>query len=328
MSAKPAKPHFRDLRIIIEHVRSFTDRQSIPLRPLTVLVGENSSGKTTFLAAVSAILDPVRFPLSPGFNESPYNLGTFDTIATFKGGRYGRAREFSIGFDWGNGSRPQPRKVEATFRSDVGNVVLAGISGVSSLGSFRLSISNSAAKLRLQSANQPPIEIPFELAERALLRSAGLMQWLFQTLGSRLAHDHGERSVGHVYRLIESASPPFGPCHSFAPIRSKPRRTYDELSEDYSPEGDHVPSLLARLLDQESDSTESRQVMDALRQFGKESGLFAELDVKRLGKLPTDPFQLQVNIAGPRVNLIDVGYGVSQALPIVVESALEKFHSK
>lgn len=200
MSAKPAKPHFRDLRIIIEHVRSFTDRQSIPLRPLTLLVGENSSGKTTFLATVSAILDPVRFRLSPGFNESPYNLGTFDTIATYKGGRYGRAREFSIGFDWGSGSRPQPRKVEATFRRDVGNVVLAGISGVSSLGSFRLSISNSAAKLRLQSADQPPKSDDPHILALALVSGVRLLCSRDTALHADFKNPRILRPAGSVYQ--------------------------------------------------------------------------------------------------------------------------------
>jgi predicted ATPase len=41
--------------------------------------------------------------------------------------------------------------------------------------------------------------------------------------------------------------------------------------------------------------------------------------VKRLGKKETDPFQLQVTIQGPPANLMDVGYGVSQVLPIAVD---------
>jgi predicted ATPase len=49
--------------------------------------------------------------------------------------------------------------------------------------------------------------------------------------------------------------------------------------------------------------------------------LFEKLRVKRLGKQPSEPFQLRVKpVAGPDANLMDVGYGVSQALPIVVDS--------
>jgi predicted ATPase len=57
---------------------------------------------------------------------------------------------------------------------------------------------------------------------------------------------------------------------------------------------------------------------EELTRFGEASGLFKEVNVKLLGK-SSDPFQLQVTVAGPASNLIDVGYGVSQALPILVD---------
>src|SRR6202007_2618510 len=43
---------------------------------------------------------------------------------------------------------------------------------------------------------------------------------------------------------------------------------------------------------------------------------------KRMGRQPSDPFQLRVKSTGPDANLVDVGYGVSQALPIIVDSIL------
>jgi hypothetical protein len=125
-----------------------------------------------------------------------------------------------------------------------------------------------------------------------------------------------------LIKLGSSLMPPFRSVVSFAPIRTKPRRTYDELSEDYSPEGDHIPKVLARLLNEEPPSTAAGQVRELLQRFGKESGLFQDIGVKKLGKGPDDPFQVQVNAGGPKVNLVDVGYGVSQALPVIVQGAL------
>ena len=63
---------------------------------------------------------------------------------------------------------------------------------------------------------------------------------------------------------------------------------------------------------------------NALEQFGRESGLFDEISVKPLGKKESEPFQVQVRksgrkVKGPRRNLIDVGYGVSQVLPVITE---------
>ncbi len=65
-----------------------------------------------------------------------------------------------------------------------------------------------------------------------------------------------------------------------------------------------------------------------LSAFGKESGLFDAIDVRYLGpgKKMSDPFQIQVKVRGQhaRTTLIDVGYGVSQVLPILVDGFLRQ----
>ena len=43
------------MEITLQNIRSICRPQSIPLRPLTLLVGENSAGKTTFLAMVAHV---------------------------------------------------------------------------------------------------------------------------------------------------------------------------------------------------------------------------------------------------------------------------------
>ncbi len=61
-----------------------------------------------------------------------------------------------------------------------------------------------------------------------------------------------------------------------------------------------------------------------LESFGKAAGLFDEISIRPLGKRNSEPFQVQIRkfaggLKGPRRNLIDVGYGVSQVLPVVME---------
>ena len=54
--------------------------------------------------------------------------------------------------------------------------------------------------------------------------------------------------------------------------------------------------------------------------FGKASGMFSDIAVKRHGRQMSDPFQLQVKVrTSSRANIMDVGYGVSQSLPILVD---------
>ena len=61
-----------------------------------------------------------------------------------------------------------------------------------------------------------------------------------------------------------------------------------------------------------------------LERFGQAAGLFDDISIKSLGTRDSEPFQVQVRkrgtrLKGPRRNLIDVGYGVSQVLPLITE---------
>ncbi len=44
--------------------------------------------------------------------------------------------------------------------------------------------------------------------------------------------------------------------------------------------------------------------------------MFTDIGVKQLGRGSGDPFQVQVK-DGKSTNLVDVGYGVSQILPLI-----------
>ena len=73
-----------------------------------------------------------------------------------------------------------------------------------------------------------------------------------------------------------------------------------------------------------SDKSRWTKLKDNLEGFGQASGLFDEIAIKQLGKRESEPFQVQVKKfaakrKGPGRNLIDVGYGVSQVLPLLTE---------
>ena len=82
--------------LILENFRCFAERIEVPIRPLTLLVGENSSGKTSFLAGLRAAYD-LRVGAEPDFNEEPFHLGSYDQLANYRAGRAGRAKSFTIG---------------------------------------------------------------------------------------------------------------------------------------------------------------------------------------------------------------------------------------
>jgi hypothetical protein len=308
----------RNFTVSLEHVRSFVTKQTAPIRPLTLLIGENSSGKSTFLAAVACMFSQDAFPVSPPFNEPPFNLGSFATIASNKGGRYGRDETFSLGFQVAG------TEVLAVYGRGTGYPQLQ-----------RYSISRDDALLEVRQGNEkwtlawkvPGGEIqehtfrtndePFPLKHTPTI----LQYWHLRDLMMKLNRGQDLDQLKH---LIPTSQSPFESVLALAPIRTKPKRTYDEMSEEYSPEGDHIPRLLARLLTQATESAEAHAVHEALREFGAESGLFRDVSVKPLGKDPEAPFQLRLRLGGPPVNLMDVGYGISQALPVIVQCALRR----
>ena len=68
------------------------------LAPLTILVGENSTGKTSFLAMVRALWEVAYQDAIPDFKAPPYDLGSFDEVVHHRGKRAGRTETFGAGF--------------------------------------------------------------------------------------------------------------------------------------------------------------------------------------------------------------------------------------
>ena len=88
--------------------RAFQDTGTVEIRPVTFLVGENSAGKTSFLAGLRYLFESYSRRYPNPFNREPYFLGGFQQIAHYRGGRGGRAKSFSLSIDLsGSGARPR-----------------------------------------------------------------------------------------------------------------------------------------------------------------------------------------------------------------------------
>ena len=95
--------------IRLKNFRCFREPQRVRLAPLTLLVGENSTGKTSFMAMVRALWD-VAHRRAPGFKEAPYDLGSFDEMAHYRKGKAGRSTSFEAGFDESTRGNPAQAK--------------------------------------------------------------------------------------------------------------------------------------------------------------------------------------------------------------------------
>lgn len=318
--------------LIVQDVRCFDGEQRGRLRPITLLIGENSTGKTTFLGCYSALHRMLSEESAindlPDFNEEPFVMGSFRDIVRTRRGPSGRINEFKIGFelDAKRNNRPYDR-LTVTFREQ-------GSQPVVSCLRFRF---GDASYLELQRTDgegttfrAPPCTskettIPFHQAPSVLaaLMDAKRSSWLprrFGDLDPLVQHLSSLNPVdgGRSARTRSFGIPRLSTLVPVAPLRSKPKRTYDPVRETASPEGEHIPMLMMRLNRTDKDSWDA--LHDELVEFGREAGLFSDIKVKRHGKQMSDPFQLQVKVrSGPHANIVDVGYGISQSLPFLVD---------
>lgn len=322
--------------ITLKNFRCFREEQTARLAPLTLLVGENSTGKTSFMAMIRGLWDVAYRRADLDFKEEPYDLGSFDEIAHHRGGRGGRAETFEAGFVASqrviqtdrkiefatdrpyrfdvkferDGTAPVPVSrrfscddtwVEEDFRYDDWPSILLGTPNGSWVGEINLDPDYKAS----------PFDVDLDSLEARQ--------------GSESPTDEDWERLQQFSRIFDEVRD-FGRRrqrpYASAPVRSKPQRTYDPARPTRDPEGDYVPMYLADMFFQ--DKGEWNGLKGALEKFGQEAGLFDEISVKSFGRKASAPFQVQIRkfgsrVKGPQRNLIDVGYGVSQVLPLVTE---------
>ena len=102
-----------------------------------------------------------------------------------------------------------------------------------------------------------------------------------------------------------------------APVRSNPSRVYSPKDEIRSPDGTHIPQTLFKI--KESDEKRWQKIKAGLEEFGRVSGMFTAINVARYRSSGSSPFHINVTRNGKQSNIMDVGYGVSQALPILTD---------
>ncbi|MGB0930887.1 MAG: AAA family ATPase, partial [Chitinophagales bacterium] len=117
--------------------------------------------------------------------------------------------------------------------------------------------------------------------------------------------------------LSFSKSFPNNKIYWFAPIRTKPQRTYDQYIENFTADGKHIPYLLRNIVNNKSEKNQA--IIEAIDEFGKKSGLYEKMIVKQYGESINAPFEIQFQLADGTYRISNVGYGVSQVLPLIVQ---------
>jgi hypothetical protein len=312
-------------KLILENIRCFKGRHEVPLAPLTLLVGENSTGKTTFLAMVRIAWNIGTGVINPDFNDEPFSLGAFDEIYS-EGKKKTRASKFFVvGHETKTdiSGKPQSVSIFARFLEINGQPWQAFLEfkseGYVALFENLRDEKRTDLTIKTPSFGPKKMQNVLELFNRPAksqfltLPSVALWYTELSQLPKFLEVSNEDRqSLSDLLNTSIHHDRPF----AFSSLRAKPKRTYGPKQIIQSEDGNHIPMVL---------STEfAEKDLKTIGEIGADLGLFSEISVRRLGSR-SDPFQLQVKVFGAARNIMDVGYGVSQILPILVECSREKF---
>ncbi|MBK9229722.1 MAG: AAA family ATPase [Anaerolineae bacterium] len=320
--------------LYLDNFRGFQNTL-IPLTNVNFLVGENSTGKTSVLSLISLLGSP-QFWFSQDFNSDVVNLGRFRDIASAHSGTRGR---FRVGYIVPDSASDENRSqysqyyeaVLMTFEEVDNNPLICQYDYIGWQGEARIEFNGKGIRYQFRHVEKESLlpEFVMGVFQRwisALTEDKDFKQLQRQDSFNRrmalmfvdqlIQQIHDESAIEYDKHQFSIRMPRF--THNMtwlAPIRSKPKRTYDEYKLDFTPEGEHTPYLIRRLLKSKG-STEFREFIE---RFGLESGLFEKLEIKGFGKEVASPFELRVVLSNLHIALVNVGYGVSQALPVVVE---------
>ena len=315
--------------LYLDNFRGFSDSY-IPIKDVTFLVGENSSGKTSVLSIAKIITSP-RFWFGMDFDTEEIKLGHYQDLVSI----HSRDKSyFRIGYAEHVPSDTEKGKSETsaflmTFRERGGMPSLLKYSYVS--GDLAVTVHLSTRRVRYRADKIAEIDTLDDFTRSVFAnwltyhKSDSLkMTTLSRKKTARVSPDLLDVifQIDQKIRVGRKAMHGF-PLPAFsgdivwlAPIRTKPHRTYDEPKIEFSAEGEHTPYLIRKILGSKG---EGKRFSAFLEQIGKSSGLFDTVAVKRYGRTATSPFELDIILNSKALSISNVGYGVSQSLPVFVE---------
>ena len=322
--------------IFVDNFRGF-EKTLLTIRDVNFLIGENSTGKTSLLTLIKLLSSPY-FWLDQKFYTDEVKLGMFKDIVSVSSLN---KSYFSIGFastGLKNANNDRAYAFFCTFVEEEGMPVINHITYVNMGEQFRVHLGAKTTKYKHEGSCQ--LVDDYRFINNIFMSWCADHQVIGRGYTSIRMPTTRKMALFFIPSYLEeiakkkrgvarssgfqsfSARLPFEDVVWLAPIRTKPRRTYDTYSLDFSPEGEHTPYLIKKLLNRrtEEQRKQAERFIGFIEKFGKDSGLFKSIVIKDYDRrTTTSPFELDIILAEEALSMDSVGYGVSQALPLIVE---------
>lgn len=315
--------------LFVDNFRGFT-QTVLPIRDVSFLVGENSTGKTSILGLINLIKGP-RFWFTQKFDTEELEFGNFEDIVSVNSTNksYFRIGFIEIGHETKEKKESSFEGFLLSYKKEEGMPVVSQYTYANS--ATQITVKFSDGTVLCKSEDMAEVSDDLECINRIFMNWVGEHEERrggYATVKavrdipknnllmvSSFVEDTLRRKTGRKSRGLYLPTP-FEEMAWLAPIRTKPQRTYDKYDVGFSPEGEHTPYLIKKLLTGKKSAEKFREFV---QKFGLASGLFESVLVKKYGRSTTAPFELDVVLNRNALRIHNVGYGVSQSLPIIVE---------
>ncbi len=304
------------IRVFSRYFRGFADL-SVELDGINFILGDNSSGKSSLLHLIDAVLRDNLSSL-PSLNED-FGVSAYDYFSPMFPGK-----DVILGFT--------KEEEESSFTKIVTVSKRPGkppqVTRCSyQIGNFFISLQLQNSEFLRRSIKEFDVENfdpiaahclndGFEKAESRtpdnLLIETPVALLIFFSL-DQLASPDDDDFKQKVSSLVFGAKLP---SSSFiGPLRSLPEKYYDQTRR-ISPIGLHFASMWASIPDRDAKS-----YFGQISRFGRESGLFEKVWVEPISKIVEEsPLLVHVTRNGHDFLLNQVGVGVSQIAPVLTEA--------
>ena len=310
-------------KIAVKGFKSIAEECEIDIRPLTILAGANSSGKSSIMQPLLMLKQTLEIPYDPGpllidgpnvqFTEAEQFLSTLPD------GKKADRFQIRIGTSMSNSSH----SVETTFRS-----VPGGIEIVKMTSKVRPEEGTPVFPEDLTLyPEMPPEEIKALTDEYMLLKVAGVDGVKRSRCFLRLVSQGSSSplSLGTAVKLVSDPEGDILDSIHLPGLRGNPERTYKLTSTGplYPGTFEHYTASIIHEWQETSDG-HLKTLVDTLHTLG----LTGQVSTKKIGDVG---IELQIgrllhDNAGETdmVNITDVGFGVSQVLPVIVALIVEE----
>lgn len=312
------------------------DSAVIPLASVNFFVGENSTGKSSVLSLVEILSSP-NFYFSQELASEYCDFSAYEDAVSAKNPK-GR---MAIGYFRLGYSQTKQGTIDALAFQFFNDEGLVGIKSISYLANGYLVVADlkkSFVQYKVYKAKLEPHKTPVTTIPKLINQSFGTLRGAIVKEG-RYAYNAlplpspliTALNVLALEGIKENEGDPpvrtrvnprlFPQPTWIAPIRAEPQVINTKNRGSYSPKGEHIPTLIRKAFGKKASPQLVKKIQDIVPNFGAQSHLYDSISVQEYGESPSSPFEVKIRFGGAEHRISNLGYGVSQSLPVLLEIA-------